>query len=67
MLNAFFAFEDKLSLSQVDLGFLWKSSDSSGAPDLAGGNFVGIFVATVVFSEHLDFIRMSELCCKNNS
>lgn len=64
----FSAFEDQLSLNQVDLGFIfWKSLDRSGALDLAGGDVLGIFVATVVFSEHLDFIRMSELCCNNNS
>ena len=47
-------------------GFV-KSLGSSGALDLAGGNSLGIFVATTAFNEHLDLIRVRELCFKNNS
>lgn len=55
-------------LSQVGCCFLSfvKPLDSSGALDLARGSFLAIFVATAVLNEHLDFIRMKELCFKNN-
>lgn len=57
-----------LVLGQVGLFFFGfvKSLGSSGALDLAGGCSLDIFVATAVLNEHLDFIRMKELCFKNN-
>lgn len=57
-----------LVLSQVGCCFLSlvKPLDSSGALDLAGGSSLAIFVATTALNEHLDFIRMKELCFKNN-
>lgn len=55
--------------SQVGCCFLSlvKPLDGSGALDLAGGSSLAIFVATAALNEHLDFIRMKELCFKNNS
>lgn len=44
-----------------------KSLARLGALDLAGGSSLSIFVATVTLNEHLDFIKMKELCFKNRS
>lgn len=58
-----------LVLRQMGCCFLSlvKPLDSSGALDLAGGCSLAIFVTASALNEHLDFIRMKELCFKNNS